>query len=84
MSRPQADFFQASNNMAKRPKSKKAKSNVPENYKRWYDDIFNFLEHEKDGLPGGRSDLEVRYLETCQLAIVACEQLGIAIPEKLK
>jgi hypothetical protein len=64
---------QGSSNMAKKPKSNKAKSNVPENYERWYADIFDFLEHEKDHLPNGRSDLEIRYLETCQLAIAVCE-----------
>ena len=69
--------------MAKRLKSSKAKSKVPENYERWYNEIIDFLEKEKDRRPHGRSDLEVRYLETCQQAIVTCELLGMKIPDKL-
>ena len=74
--------IEANSKMANKPTSNKAKSNVLKNYKRRYNDIFDFLEHEKGR--GQRSDLEVGYLETCQLAIVACEQLGITLPDKLK
>ena len=68
--------------MAKKSKSKEVKSNAPEIYAQWYNAIFEFLEQEKDHLPE-RSDLEVRYLETCQQAILVCEQLGITLPNKL-
>lgn len=75
--------LQVSSKMAKKSKSKEVKSNVPENYARWYNDIFEFLDQEKDRFPK-RSDLEVRYLETCQQAILVCEQLGITLPDKLE
>lgn len=77
--------------MATKPKTKKSKSahrpkksdpqpeKLSPECRRWYEEIQEYLDRRIETSSGR----EVRYLETCMLAVGVCEQIGIELSDRI-
>jgi hypothetical protein len=73
--------------MTSKPKAKKAgptRPSVPPSAKRWHKEVDKYLTRRIE-LADERDDiLEVRYLETCLVALAMLEQLGVFLDPPTK
>ncbi len=70
--------------MGKQSPRNRTRSSTTEDSKNWYAEVFRYLERQSQRVLQDGSDLEARYLETCQLALATCEELGISLPVRDK